>query len=93
LIQTIEIICKPCRKCELLLERIETIIRCIETRESIRIKYKLKLNGNILHAATKYGYAINKLPLVIINGSVEFVGHVKQEHLIRMKLEEINKEY
>jgi hypothetical protein len=53
----------------------------------------LKLNGNILHAATKYGYAINKLPLVIINGSVEFVGHVKQEHLIRMKLEEINKEY
>jgi len=92
LIKTIEIICKPCHKCELLKERIHNIIQYMELQKRIKIRYEFNHNTNVLDAS-KYGYAINQLPLVIINGNIEFVGHVKEEYLIRIKLEEINREY
>jgi len=92
LIKTVEIICKPCRKCELLEQRMRNIIQCMETQKRIKIKYQFNRNENILDAA-KYGYAINQLPLVLINGNIEFVGFVKEESLLRIKLEAINKEY
>jgi endoglucanase Acf2 len=43
--------------------------------------------------AAKYGYSINHLPITLINGNIEFVGFVKEEFLLRIKLEAINKEY
>ena len=39
----------------------------------------------------QFGYAVNELPVVLINGQLAFSGHVKGEHLVRMKLEEIMK--
>jgi len=88
MIQTIEIICKPCHKCDLMIQRISYILHCIQNQSGLKLKYELKLNKNI-HEAEKYGYNVTQLPVVKINGDIEFVGHVKEEHLIRMKLEEI----
>lgn len=92
MIHSIEVICKPCHKCELLIERLNRIMECIEFVSGVKMKYEFIHNENALDAA-KYGYAVNKLPLLIINGNVELVGHVKEEHIIRKKLEEILKSY
>ncbi len=91
MIKTIEIICKPCHKCELLEERIKYIIRCMEMQQSIKIKYEFKHNTNIRDVA-KYSFNMTQMPILLINGNVEFAGNVKEEHLIRIKLEEIMKE-
>lgn len=88
MIRTIEIICKPCYKCDLVIQRINYILECIQNQKGVKFKYEFKHNKNI-HDAEKYGYNITQLPIVKINGDIEFVGHVKEEHLIRMKLEEI----
>lgn len=92
MIQKVEIICKPCHKCELLEERIHTIIRCLGFKYGVRIKYQFKFNKNI-RDVEKFGYRVNQIPLVLINDNVEFVGFVKTEHLIRMKFDDILKGY
>lgn len=91
MIKRIEIICKPCHKCEVLQERISRLIATIQEREHIKIKCDVKYNTNIVDA-NLYGYNVTQLPILLINGSVEFVGHVKEVHLIRMKFEEIMRE-
>ncbi len=93
-IKKIEIICSPCHKCQILKERILTIIRCLEFKYETRIRYELIHHENkkeIIELLTHYGYAINQLPVTLINGEVAFIGHVKGENVIRWKLEEIMK--
>ena len=90
MIKSIEIICKPCHKYELLQERVNRVIATIQEREHIKIKCDIKYNNNIVDA-NQLGYSLAQLPVLLINGNVEFAGHVKEVHLIRMKLEEIMK--
>ena len=84
--KTIEIICKPCPKCLLLKEKIRNILNCLQQKYNVKIPYELKHNPDI-RAAEMLGYAASQLPVVLIDGYVEFVGNVKEESLIRMKLE------
>jgi|GEM_PF-542289 len=93
-IKKIEIICPPCHKCELLQERIETIINCLEFKYNVRIRYEfvhLQTKREIIGFLMRYGYVINQLPITLINDEVAFIGHVKGENVIRWKLEEIMK--
>jgi hypothetical protein len=71
-----------------MIQRINYIMQCIQNQTGAKFKYEFKHNKDI-HVAEKYGYNVTQLPIVRINGDIEFVGHVKEEHLIRMKLEEI----
>jgi len=93
-IKKIEIICSPCHNCQILKERIEIIIRCLEFKYETRIRYQLihrEKKKEIIEFLTRYGYTINQLPVTLINGEVAFIGHVRGENVIRWKLEEIMK--
>jgi hypothetical protein len=93
-IKKIEIICPPCHNCELLQERIETIIHCLEFKYNTRIKYDFihyETKKEIVGFLARYGFTINQLPITLINGEISFIGHVKGENVIRWKLEEIMK--
>ena len=60
----------------------------------MRIKYELihhQAKKEIIGLLARYGYAINQLPITLINGEIVFIGNVKGENLIRWKLEEIMK--
>ncbi len=87
MIRTIQIICKPCHKCELMKQRIKFLIQCLEFKHHIKIKYALEHIKDI-RKAEDYGLNITQLPLTLINGEVAFAGHVKGDHIVRMKLEE-----
>lgn len=93
-IKTIEIICPACHKCEILKGRIETLMTCIGNSLGVKLKYELihyESNKDILPLITKRGLFISQLPALLINGELVFLGHVKGDHIIRMKLEEILK--
>lgn len=93
-IRKIEIICLPCHKCAILKERIETIIQCLEFAYHTRIKYDFKhreTKKEVVEFLVRYGYAINQLPIALVNDEVCFIGHVKGENVIRWKFEEIMK--
>jgi hypothetical protein len=92
MIKSVEIICKPCDKCEALEQKIRNAIKVIEIKNRIKIKYDLKRNKDMF-AAEKYGYGTKDLPLTLINDHVVFDGHVKGEDFIRFSLEAINREY
>jgi len=64
----------------------------MELQKNIKIKYEFKLNKDIKQA-DKYGYNLSQLPILLINGNVAFVGHVKGENLVRMKLEEALRDF
>jgi len=87
-IKKIELICKPCHKCKVLKERIETILRCMEGKHGIKIKYEF-VHYQDMKTISQFGYGINELPVLLINGQLAFSGHVRGEHLVRMKFEEI----
>jgi hypothetical protein len=89
-IKKIEIVCRPCHKCEVLKERIKTIIQALEFKYSIRIKHEF-IHYEKIKEISRFGYSIKELPVLFINGEVAFIGHVQGESAIRMKLEEILK--
>jgi len=91
-IKRIEIICRPCHKCEVLKERIETIIKCLEFKYSMRMKYEF-IHYQSIKEISAFGYSIKELPVLLINGEVAFIGHVQGESAVRLKFEEILKEY
>jgi hypothetical protein len=93
-IKKIEIICPPCHKCEILKERIEVIINCLEFKYNTRISYDFihrETKKEVIDFLVHYGYTINQLPITLINDEICFIGHVKGENVIRWKLEEIMK--
>ncbi len=57
-----------------------------------KLDYTITMNSDV-RAADKHGFGLNQLPVLIINGNVEFVGHIKEESLIRAKIESILKHY
>ncbi len=93
-LEKIEIVCIPCHKCEVVKEKIETILRCIEgvRKKSIRcelIYYADRKKG--MEEVIRSGYAINQLPVIRINGEVAFTGSTISEQGIRLILEGILK--
>ena len=69
-IKKIEIVCPPCHKCELIKERIETIIHCLEFKYNTRIRYDFihrQSRKEIVNFRVREGYAINQLPITMIN--------------------------
>lgn len=64
---------------------------CYTKKRAYKIKSGVKYNTNIADA-NLYGYNVTQLPILLISGSLEFVGHVKEVQLIRMKFEEIMRE-
>ena len=91
-VKKVEIICIPCHKCDILKERIEIVIHCLEFKYSTKMKYEFihrKERKEVIAALAHYGYTINQLPITLINGEIAFIGHVKGENVIRWKLEEI----
>lgn len=93
-IRKIEIVCAPCHKCEVLQERLKTVIRCLEFKYSMRIRYQFVYPQNkkeFIAALKKYEYTAKEVPITLINDVVAFVGHVKGDNVIRWKLEDIMK--
>ena len=88
-IKTIEIMCFPCLKCERLMTMIHEMIRNIERINNIKITYSFKYTPH-LRDINKYSLSPSQVPIVIINGAVEFAGIVKPD-LLKMKLESIHK--
>ncbi|HNX81969.1 MAG TPA: thioredoxin family protein [Candidatus Omnitrophota bacterium] len=84
----VKIICKPCRKCELISSRLQHIAQCLAFARHVKIKLDIDFTKDF-KLADQYGYNVSQLPLVLINGQVAFVGHVKEESVVRAKLEEI----
>ena len=93
-LKTIEIICIPCHKCEVIREKIEIILRCIESAQGIRTHCELISypgRKEAMKALIRSGYAINQIPIVLINGEVAFTGSRITEQRIRLILEGIMK--
>ena len=88
-IQSIEIICIICPKCDQLKKRIIEIIKNMELQNKIKINYEFKHTIN-LGEISKFSLNPSQLPAVIINGNLEFSGQAEAKAL-RAKLESIHK--
>jgi len=88
-IQSIEIICTPCPKCDQLKKKIIEIMKNMELQNKIKINYEFKHTTN-LSEISKYSLNPSQLPAVIVNGNLEFSGQAEAMAL-RAKLESIHK--
>ena len=88
-IQSIEIICTPCLKCDQLKKKIIEIIKNMELQNKIKINYELKHTTN-LKDISKFNLNASQLPAVIVNGNLEFSGPAEAMAL-RAKFESIHK--
>ena len=88
-IKSIEIMCIPCPKCELVKRLITDAIKVIELQNKIKIAYDFKHTPNFLQAS-QYSINISQAPIVIINGNVEFSGPATQD-IIKKRLEAIQR--
>lgn len=84
-INSIEVICLPCPKCQNLELKIRDMIKNIEAMLKRKIVYELKLTRT-LKDITNYSLNPSQTPAVLINGEVEFAGKV-DFILLRRKLE------
>ena len=84
-INSIEIICLPCPKCEKLEAKIHEMIKNIEAILKTKIVYELKLTRS-LKDITVHSLNPSQTPAILINGQVEFAGRV-DFILLRRKLE------
>jgi hypothetical protein len=87
-IRTIEIMCVPCSKCELVTGFITNAIKAIEFKNKLKIAYEFKHTPNLMQA-TKYSVNPSQTPIVIINGEVAFAGQVTPD-IVKKKLETIH---
>ena len=93
-LKKIEIVCIPCHKCDVLKERIQIILKCIEGTLNVRMHCELISYTNRKEAmkeVIRSGYAVNQLPVTRINGEVAFTGSTISEQRIRIILEGILK--
>lgn len=72
-INSIEIMCIPCSKCEQMKKLITDSIKQIETQNRIKITYDLKHTPH-LRDATQHSVNPSQAPIVLINGGVEISG-------------------
>lgn len=90
-IKTIEIMCAPCHKCDLLKKKILQAIEKVETKYKIKISYEFKQIPH-LRDISKYGLNPSQAPVVIINGKPEFAGQVELT-TIPARIEMLHKSY
>jgi len=87
-IKSIEIMCIPCPKCELVKKFITESIKAIEVKNNIRIIYEFKHTPNLIQAS-QYSVNASQTPIVIINGTVAFAGQVTPD-IVKKKLESMH---
>jgi hypothetical protein len=90
-IKTIEIICIPCAKCDMVETKIREAIKSIEQDNKIKIAYEFKRTIN-LRDISKYNISPSQAPAVIINGALEFAGRIETS-IIKRRLEAIHRNY
>lgn len=90
-IRTIEIICRPCPKCEYIAEQIKFSMRVLEHENQIKIPYELKFNTD-LKGLSKFALTSAQTPVVLVNGNVEFAGKI-ETRFIKPKLTSLQKDY
>ena len=88
-IQSIEIICTPCHKCDNLKKMIIEIIKDMELQNRIKISYEFK-HTTSLKEISRFSLNASQLPAVIINGNLEFSGQPGAMAL-RTKLNSLHK--
>ena len=90
-INSVEIICLPCPKCEFVEKKIREAIKTIEIENKIKIPFEFKHTAN-LREISKYSLNPSQTPTVLINGSVEFAGKI-EPLLVKKRLDLIHKGY
>ena len=90
-INSIEVICIPCPKCERVKRMITEIIQAIETQNKTKIFYDFRHTPN-LQEISKYSLNPSQTPAIIINGHAELAGQVEQL-VLKNKLEALHKGY
>ncbi len=88
-IKSIEIICIPCKKCQGLENNIRNMIKSIESINRIKIIYDFKHTKDLKNI-TRYSLNPSQVPVIIINGQVEFAGRIDLINL-RRKLDFIHR--
>ena len=88
-IQSIEIICVPCPKCEGLERRIRSMIESIGMSNRTKIIFEFK-HTTKLTDISKYSLNPAQTPAILINGEVEMAGRV-DPIVLRRKLEAIQR--
>jgi hypothetical protein len=88
-INTIELVCLPCIKCQNLPQRISSAIKNIELENRVTIRYEFK-HTKTLEGVDRYSANASQTPLIIINGSLEFAGRI-QDQLLQRRLSSIHK--
>lgn len=89
MIQTVEVICKPCSKCQDLEKQIKDAIHTIEGLYKIKIPYTFQMIRD-LGAMSKFSLTSYQSPVIVINGQVEMAGRVDIQ-ILRKRLEAIHK--
>lgn len=90
-IRTIEIICIPCPKCDMVETKIREAIKNIEQDYKIKIAYEFKHTIN-LRDISKYNISPSQIPAVVINGALEFAGRIETP-IIKRRLDAIHRNY
>ncbi|MDD5060236.1 MAG: thioredoxin family protein [Candidatus Omnitrophica bacterium] len=91
-IKKIEIICFPCHRCEVVKEKIQNILKCLEFKFGKRMTCELILYDNrkeAMAAASRMGCSTTQFPATYINGELAFIGNMISEQNIRKILETI----
>jgi glutaredoxin len=75
-INSIEVICPPCPKCERLKGLIKQVIGQMETQFKTKIIYNFKHTVD-LREVSQLSVNASKTPIVVINGQVELAGGIE----------------
>ncbi|MFA6216652.1 MAG: thioredoxin family protein [Candidatus Omnitrophota bacterium] len=90
-IKTIEVICRPCPKCEFIEKKIREVIKSLEIQYKTKIFFEFKHTEN-LKAMQRYSLSPAQVPVVLINGNVELAGRIEAAS-IKTKMESILRGY
>ena len=72
-IRSVEIICRPCPKCANLEPIIRQIVKNIEMFHRVKISFDYKHTVDFKEIS-KYSLNVSQMPVILINGNVEFAG-------------------
>ncbi|MFA6384818.1 MAG: thioredoxin family protein [Candidatus Omnitrophota bacterium] len=91
-LKSIEIICIPCHKCDVVKEKVKTILNALGGKLNRRFQCELICYASRKEAMERIrnsSYASNEFPVTLVNGQFAFSGSKISEERIRMLLEGI----
>ena len=88
-IQSVEVICIPCPKCEGLEQKIRSMIDNVGIINKIKIVFEFKHTAK-LEVISQYALSPAQTPVILINGQVEMAGKI-DPILLRRRLEALQK--